>query len=216
MAKENNFLKTLFVYNGVFVFASGLIGPLYAVYVQRFDSNVSSISLSWAAFLLSTTFFLSILSRYGDRIKNKKILLQFGFLIRAIAWISYIFVGDIGALILVQMLLGLGEALGTPSFEALFAEHLDKNRHIKEYSEWKLIVNGASGLAVIGGGFLVQKMGFNILFISMSVLAVVTLTGFSLSTRESKKSISKSTEEDSGANLNTLRGDEEVSVLAEE
>ncbi|MEI6498374.1 MAG: MFS transporter [bacterium] len=187
MPKENNFLKTLFIYNGIFVFAGGLIGPLYAVYVQKFDSNISSISLSWAAFLLSTTFFLFILSRFGDKIKDKKILLQFGFLIRAIAWISYIFVGNIGALIIVQILLGLGEALGTPSFEALFAEHLDDNSHINEYSEWKLIVNGASGLAVIGGGFLVQKLGFNILFISMSILALITLIGFSLNTRESKK-----------------------------
>jgi MFS family permease len=186
MPKENNYLKSLFVFNGIFVFSSGLIGPLYAVYVQKFDSNVSSISLSWAAFLLSTTLFLFILSRCGDKIKNKKILLQLGFLIRAIAWISYIFVGNIGALIAVQILLGLGEALGTPSFEALFAEHLDNDKHINEYSEWKLIVNGASGLAVICGGFLVEKLGFDVLFISMSILAFATLIGFSVNTRESK------------------------------
>ena len=177
MSRTNHFLRTLFIYNGIFVFASGLIGPLYAVYVQKFDSKVSSISLSWGIFLISTTFFLFLLSRFGDQLKNKKALLMAGFAIRAISWVSYIFVGDLTGLILVQILLGIGEALGTPSFEALFAEHLDRGKHIMNYSEWKLIVNATSAIAVIFGGFFIDKFGFNYLFIFMSIMALISFWG---------------------------------------
>lgn len=142
-----------------------------------FDSNLSSISLSWGAFLISTTFFLFILSRFGDKISDKKSLLLGGFAIRAISWILFIFVQDLAGLILVQIILGIGEALGTPSFEALFVEHLEKGKHIMDYSEWKLIVNATSAVAAILGGFFISKFGFNVLFISMAMLAIVSFCG---------------------------------------
>ncbi len=36
----NGSLKVLFLFNGIFVFASTLLGPLYDVFVETIDSNV--------------------------------------------------------------------------------------------------------------------------------------------------------------------------------
>ena len=36
----NRSLKTLFLFNGIFVFAEGLLGPLYALYVEGFDKSI--------------------------------------------------------------------------------------------------------------------------------------------------------------------------------
>ena len=41
-------------------------------------------------------------------------------------------------LLVAQFLLGIGEAVGTPAFDVIFAEHLDKGKHINEYSDGKL------------------------------------------------------------------------------
>ena len=85
MKKINKSLKILFLFNGVFVFAAMLLGPLYAVYVESIDKNILSVSITWAVFLTSATFFTFIVSRKGDSIKEKEHLLMGGFLIRGLS-----------------------------------------------------------------------------------------------------------------------------------
>jgi hypothetical protein len=182
--KINKSLKILFLFNGFFVFASSLLGPLYAIYVETIDSKILSVSITWAAFLLSATFFTFLVSRKGDSVKEKEYLLMFGFLIRAVSWLLFIFMGNIFHLILVQVFLGLGEALGNPSFDAIFAEHLDKGIEIKEYSSWKLVVNSVTAIATIVGGLIVSFFGFVPLFVTMSFLALISFFGILLQPRD--------------------------------
>jgi len=180
----NKALKVLYLYNGIFVFAAHLLGPLYAVYVREIEGDVLSVSISWAAFLFSTVIFTFLISRFGDKVKEKEYLLIAGYVVRSVVWLSYTFVSDLNFLIFLQILLGAGEALGTPSFDAIFAEHLDKGKHIADYANWKVVSNLACGIAVVIGGFVVKYYGFNILFFSMFILAVFSAIGILLKPRE--------------------------------
>lgn len=180
---ENKALKILFINNGIFVFAGGLLGPLYAIFVKTIDSNILSVSMSWSAFLMSSTFCLLLIGKYGDSIKEKEYLLLAGFLIRALAWFSFPFTSSIMMLIFLQILLGVGEATGTPAFNAIFAEHLDDGKHVKEYVDWKLIVNITGAIAVIIGGLIVGHFGFTLLFLLMGSLAMVSFFGVLLKPR---------------------------------
>ncbi len=174
---NNKSLKILFIYNGVFVFAGSLFGPLYAVYVGLLDKNILSVSLTWSVFLIATVIFTFIISRIGDRIKEKEYLLMAGFLVRALAWLLFIYATNIYHLIFLQILLGLGEAFGTPAFDAIFAEHLDSGKHVEEYSDWKLVLNVTTGVGTIIGGIIATKLGFQWLFIAMSILAIISFFG---------------------------------------
>ena len=60
---KNNALKTLCIYNGIFVMAAAMFGPLYAIYVVKFVDGVTAVSMSWAAFLISASIFMYILSK---------------------------------------------------------------------------------------------------------------------------------------------------------
>ena len=73
---RNPALKTLYIYNGIFVFAGSLLGPLYAVYVGLIDSAILAVSVSWAVFLMATLVFTAVISRVGDRVKEKEYLLM--------------------------------------------------------------------------------------------------------------------------------------------
>jgi MFS family permease len=181
---KNKALKTLFLYNGIFVGAAAMFGPLYAIYVVKFVDGVTAVSISWAAFLVSTSIFTYIVSINGDRIKEKEYLLLTGYIIRILSWILLIFVHNLTALVLVQVLLGLGESLGTPSFNALFADHLDKNKHIKEYSNWALIANLSSAAGILIGGVIVNNLDFKALFFFMSALSFVAFMGVLLKPRK--------------------------------
>ncbi|MCX6816600.1 MAG: MFS transporter [Candidatus Beckwithbacteria bacterium] len=170
-------LRVLYKYNGIFVLAGSLLGPLYAIYVERLQKGILTVSASWAAFLVSTTIFSLVLTRVGDRVKEKEYLLLAGFLIRAVAWFSYIYIRNISQLIGLQILLGLGEAVGTPAFEVIFAEHLEKGKHIDDYADWKVVVNLVTAVGTILGGLIASRFGFTPLFLAMSLLALVAFFG---------------------------------------
>lgn len=181
---NNKALKILFLYNGIFVGAAAMLGPLYAIYVVRFVDGVTAVSISWAAFLISTSIFTYVVSKNGDGIKEKEYLLLAGYIVRILSWLLLIFVHDLTALVLVQILLGLGESLGTPSFNTLVADHLDKNRHIQEYSNWSLIANLSSAAGILAGGAIVNNFGFGALFLFMSGLSFVAFLGVLLKPRK--------------------------------
>ncbi|PIR44103.1 hypothetical protein COV23_01710 [Candidatus Wolfebacteria bacterium CG10_big_fil_rev_8_21_14_0_10_31_9] len=174
----------LFLYNGIFVGAAAMLGPLYAIYVLKFVDGVTAVSVSWAAFLVSTSIFTYIVAKKGDGVKEKEYLLLTGYIIRILSWILLIFVHNLTALVLVQILLGLGESLGTPSFNALFVDHLDKNKHIEEYSNWSLIANLSSAASVLAGGAIVNNLGFKALFLFMSALSLIAFLGILLKPRK--------------------------------
>ena len=175
--KQNNALKTLFLYNSIFVFANNLLGPLYTVYIQKFDINVLSISSVWATFIFFTTVFAFILSKVGDKVKEKEYFLMAGFLIRALGWMLYIFANSVPFIIFIQIVLALGEAFGSPAFDAIFAEHVDKDLCMSEYSNWRIIDNFAIALATIIGGVIVYKFGFTPLFLCVSAIALFCFFG---------------------------------------
>jgi MFS family permease len=181
---NNKALKTLFLYNGIFVGAAAMLGPLYAIYVVKFVDGVTAISVSWAAFLISTAIFTYVVSQKGDGAKEKEYLLLAGYVIRILSWISLIFVHNLVALVLVQILLGLGESLGTPSFNALFAGHLDKNKYVKEYSNWLLVANLSSAAGILAGGAVVNSFGFKTLFLFMAAFSLVAFLGILLKPRK--------------------------------
>lgn len=181
---NNKALKILFIFNGIFVFAGSLLGPLYAVFIGTIDKDVFSVSLSWSVFLVSTTIFMLFVRKYGDLVKEKEYLLMAGYLFRALVWFTFPYITTLRVLILLQVFLGLGEALGTPAHDAIFAEHLDKNRHIEEYADWKLIANLCGAGAVLLGGLIVKYVGFSVLLNSMGVLATISFFGVLFQSRK--------------------------------
>lgn len=170
----NRSLKTLYFTNSIFVFAASLLGPLYAVYVEKITDNLIAVSMTWSIFLISSLIFTFVVSRVGDRVKEKEYMLMAGFLIRSAVWIGYIFVPNLGLLIVAQVFLGLGESLGSPAFMALIAEHLDKGKHIKDYANWSMLSHLVAAISTMFGGWLIVNYGFNTVFIGMATLALIS------------------------------------------
>jgi MFS family permease len=178
-------LKVLFIFNGTFVFASTLLGPLYAIFtIERFGENIGIATISWAVFLISSSVFTLIIGRFGDRIKETEYLLAFGYFLRGLIWILFPYIGSVGFLIFAQFIIGMGEAFGSPSYDALFAVHLNKKEKLREYSTWKIISNIANAIAVIIGGLVVQQFGFDILFQTMGILAIMSCVGILIQPRK--------------------------------
>lgn len=180
----NKSLKVLFTYNGVFVFASYLLGSLYAIFAENITKDVFLVSITVSTLFVSTTILTYLISKYGDRVKEREYLLLGGYLVRAVTWFSFAFAKNIQTIIILQFLLGMGESLGNSSWSAMFAEHLDENKYIKEYATWHLITTILGAISTLIGGLIVKNFGFGILFFIMSALATISFFGILLKPRK--------------------------------
>lgn len=183
----NKALKVLFLYNGVFVFAHGLIGPLYALFVESIGQKLFAVSVSWAVYLLATTACTFFVAKYGDKVKNKGYLLVASFLLRAVAWTGFLFADSLTALILIQILAGICEGLGVPAFNTIFAEHLDRGGHIREYSDWAIVSNIIVAISTLLAGAIVSFFGFKVLFMIMISLSLMCFLGTALNVKSLNK-----------------------------
>ena len=145
MGDKSNILKALFVSNAFFVFAETMLIPLYAIFVK--DLGASILIISWLA---ATVFLVNIIGmlvlRYlGDSMFTPSELLVAGFVLRAVAWATLIFATTIPALFVIQAIIGLGQAIGSPGFLALFAKYVKEQTGIRSSADWGIIaaVTGA-------------------------------------------------------------------------
>lgn len=167
----NKSLKLLLSINSIFVIASSLLGPLYAVYIEGIGGSIAVVSGTWSIMLLTTTLANFALIRYGDKVREHEYFLTAGFFLRAITWLGFIYAGSITSIIVLQIILGLGEAVGSTGFDAIMAEHLDKSNHIRDYAVWKTISSLLAAFATLIGGLVVTYYGFSPMFVFMAIVA---------------------------------------------
>lgn len=166
----NRALIILITSNTAMVFVIGLLTPFYAVFVQKIGGNIASAGFSWAVFSIVAGVLTLLFAKWQLKVKEQELLLALGYLIRGLVFLSYAFMGSIAQLIFTQVLWGVGAALGTPAFDAVYSAHTSKEDSIVQWGQWEGIAAIATGLAAIVGGILIQEIGYQVVFIGMAVI----------------------------------------------
>ncbi len=170
----NKTIKLLLICNGIFVFAAGLLIPVFALFVLKIGGGAELAGILVGIQYLTSTLVSLYVVRLKDNISLSRTLLQINFIIRSLAWLIIAFFPTIPVMICAQASLGVAEAIGSPAFNSLVSENLDYKQHIKEWGMWEIIVTPSTGIASILGGFVVAHYGFGTLFITMSTLSFVS------------------------------------------
>ncbi len=169
----NKSLRILITVNTVMVFIIGMLAPFYAVYVQKIGGDIAFAGISWALFSIVAGVLTLLFGKWQLKIKEQELLLALGYLIRGVVFLSYAFMGSITQLIFTQILWGIGAALGTPAFDAVYSAHTNQNDSIIQWGQWEGIAAIATGLAAIVGGVLIQALGYSPIFIGMAALSFI-------------------------------------------
>ena len=69
------------------------------------------------------------------------------------------------------MIIGFGEAIFWPAFDALYSRHLDKNKEGIQWGAWEAMSYFTAAFGAVVGGYLVTQFGFIAMFIIMGVLS---------------------------------------------
>ena len=178
-----NALKILYVSNGVFVFAGAMLVPLYALFAESVGADMLTISVLAATMLISKVLATISIRWLGDSVAETEYLLILGFLLRALGWLVLLFFPIVFGLFVAQIIIGFGDGVGSPTFRAIFATHLDSGTEVRRYSEWELILATAGAVGAIVGGYIVTMFGFSTLLVFMSALALVSIVTVLLQSR---------------------------------
>lgn len=180
----NKVIKVFIISDFFFQYAWGLLGPVFAIFiVQSIVANnpakAAEVAGFAALFYWITKSALQIpLGRYLDKNHGEKDdfwfiiigtfitgLVPFGFLISSRPWHIYIF----------HVLQAIGMAMVIPAWSAVFTRHIDKGREASEWGMRSTFLGLATGIAGAIGGIIVAVFGFEIVFILVGVITMLSV-----------------------------------------
>ncbi|HVT86358.1 MAG TPA: MFS transporter [Chitinophagaceae bacterium] len=165
-------IKILLLGANVWYFGEGMLGPLFAVYAERIGGDVLDITWAWATFLIMTGLIYILVGKLIKGEKSQAKAMVIGYALNALFTFGYLFVSSPWHLLIVQAGLGIAEAMGTPTWDALFATHTENK---EDTFAWGLASGQAqiiTGIAIIAGGLIVSYFSFKALFITMGCVQV--------------------------------------------
>jgi len=161
----------------------GLLSPVFAIFILE---NIATQSISEATKVagfaaLSYWITKSLLEvpighfldkRHGE--KDDFWFMVIGTFITAIVPIGYLLSSLPWHIYFFQVIHAIGMAMTLPSWLAIFTRHIDKGREAFEWSMETTSIGAGAGIAGGVGGIVASVFGFNILFIFVSALTVLS------------------------------------------
>jgi len=174
LKKFNKAIRILLVTNGLTLVAGAMLGPIYALFVEEIGGSLLDASYAFGVFAFVAGIVTLISGNYADRIKENELILVAGYAIMGIGFLGYIFVNSIFLLLVVQAIIGLGEAIYGPAFDVIYSKHLDRGKAGREWGAWEAINYFTASFGAVAGGVIVTLFGFNVIFVVMGLLCFVS------------------------------------------
>lgn len=175
MLKKKHFfnrpLRILLITNGFILIANAMLGPIYAIFVERIGGNLLDASMTVAIFALAAGIASLVSGRYSDKVKENELIVVWGYTLIGCGYLLYMFVDSVLFLFLVMAILGIGEAIYSPAFDSLYTKHIDHHKAGLEWGAWETMNYFIYGLGAAFGGILVSFFGFGLLFFIMMILS---------------------------------------------
>lgn len=161
----------------------GLLSPVFAIFILE---NIATQSLSEAAKVagfaaLSYWITKSLLEvpighfldkKHGE--KDDFWFMVIGTFITSLVPIGYLFSSLPWHIYFFQVIHAIGMAMALPSWLAIFTRHIDKGKEAFEWSMETTSIGAGAGIAGGVGGIMAGVFGFNVLFIFVSALTVLS------------------------------------------
>jgi MFS family permease len=175
-----NLVTRILVLSDFFLFFStGLLSPIYAVFVldKIHGSSLQIIGFATAIYWSSRVISVIPLSHLMDKIKGEKdeyYFMLFGTILISSTPLGLIFATQPWHIYLIQVINGIAFSMIIPAWRVIFTKNL--NHDCVSY-EWSLDDVGtgiATAIAAAAGALIAQKFGFDALFIFIFVIGLAS------------------------------------------
>lgn len=169
-------LSNLGVYiaaNSIMYFAWGLIGPFYYLYVNELGGgDISQFGIALGIMTLASAVVSIIAGKFSDKLGRKPFLVGTSLIYAAILY-SYTLVTSVMQLYVLQAAFGVTLAIEETVDAGLLGDLTTKKKRGYQVGIFKSIANVFSGVAVILGGFLIDRTNFKIIFYIGAVVIMI-------------------------------------------
>ncbi len=178
MRKINNLIKIL-TYSDILILSGwGLVNPIFAVYItsQIQGGNLELVGLASAVFLILKSFVQIPVAKYIDQKKGEvddAVVMTLGTFVISLVPFLFILAKSAPHVLVLQVLHGLGAALVTPGWMAIFTRHIDRHQEAEEWSIYMSMTSLGMALAGALGGFLAEAFGFKLVFVLVGIISTV-------------------------------------------
>jgi predicted MFS family arabinose efflux permease len=166
----NRALRILLSTNSMILMAAAMLGPIYALFVEKIGGDLMDASIAGGIFALAAGLTTLISGKYSDKVKETELIVVLGYAIMGMGFSLYIWVNSIMFLFMVQIVIGLGEAIYAPAFDAVYSKHLDGHRSGTQWGAWESMHFFTTAIGAVIGGSIVTLFGFQTLFAIMAIL----------------------------------------------
>lgn len=170
----NRAIRILLGVNAAVLFAGAMLSPIYAIYVEKIGGSLLDASIAGGIFAFVTGVVSLISGHYTDKVKQNELIIALGFFILGLGYFFYLFVNSVLSLFCVQVVIGFGQAISSPSYDAVYSKHLDGRKSGRQWAAWEAMAYITTAIGAIAGGIVATKFGFNAIFVIMSSLSLLS------------------------------------------
>lgn len=180
--KRAAFNKLVLLLIGIELFFTSifaLAGPFVSVFVAQgiTGGTITVVGIASMVFLITKSTLQIPFSRFVDKAPNENRIvgiLSGGYAIIALCPLVLVFSTLPWHVFLANFFCGLGNALSYPSWNALFTHHIDKEQAAFEWSVYNTIIGFGGAGATALGGFLIDKSGFQAVFMAVGIIILLS------------------------------------------
>ena len=166
----NRPLRILLSTNALILMAGAMLFPIYAIFVKKVGGDLMDASIAGGIFALVAGLTTLLSGKYSDKVKENELIVVVGYAIMGVGFCLYFWVNSVIFLFFAQAVIGLGEAIYSPAFDAVYSKHLDHHKSGTQWSAWESMNYFTTALSAVLGGGVVTLFGFKTLFILMALL----------------------------------------------
>lgn len=168
-------LRLFLFADGIYALAFGMLGPIYAVFVQRIGGDILEAGAAWAIFMIVSGVGMLFMGKLQDKLSRDKSVLVVGYALRSLGFLGYYFVSNVPQMFILQVFLGLSVVIISPATYSFYAKYVDSKKLAFQWIAWESTWFILQGIAALIGSFLASLFGFKTLFLVMFVFSLISL-----------------------------------------
>lgn len=174
----NPVIKFLIISDTVIIGASGLLGPIFALFIEGFieGGNEAVAGFAVGIYLFTKSILQIPIAYIIDKTKGEKDDFWFMFvftILVSIIPLFYLIIRTPLELYIVQFILGLFTSFTFPTYMAIFTRHVDKEREAMEWGIYHTLIDITSAVFAAIGGYFAFVQGFSSLIITVVIISLI-------------------------------------------
>lgn len=172
----NPVIRFLIISDTIFMGAAGLLGPIFALFIENFikGGNASVAGIAAGIYLLTKSVLQIPIANFIDKIRGEKDDFWFMFvftILIAFTPLLYLIINSPVQLYIIQFVLGFFTAFTFPTYMAIFTRHVDKEKEGTEWGIYFTLVDLTSAAFAVIGGYIATTQGFPVLITTVVVIS---------------------------------------------